>query len=149
MLKIPDLSKNRLKNLAPDCIVSDQTFSYADTEGSADLIGYNIVFFKKKGTEELSAICFQEIFDDEIIELSNSILKKSDIDIRFGETIKDISAYLGDSYFVDNIFENMIRYGALISANIFVSIGLSDEKMTYFEVVTDKEMIEKIISVRS
>lgn len=149
MIKIPDFSQKKLNNLAPDCIVLNQIFSYADIEGVADLISWKIVFFKKKRTGIISAICFQEIFDDDIIKISNSILKKLNIDIKFGETIKDISMYLGNSYFVDKIYYNMIRYGALLSSSVFVSIGLTEGKVSYFEVVTDKEIIDNIISARN
>ena len=56
---------------------------------------------------------------------------------------------LGEPDFFDDVLENTIRYGYVLSPDRFISIGLTNGRLSFLEVVNDEQIIQEIISVRN
>ena len=129
--------------------VTEQEFEYSGVEGVAELLGWQIVFFRRKDDLlNTAAIWFFEILDNEIKNTANIILKRLGIDLVFGKEI-EIEDNLGKADFVDDILEETIRYGYVLSSSQYISIGLTNGKLSHLEIVNDENIIEKIVSVRN
>lgn len=145
-LKINNL---RLKEIMKEYDVTEQEFEYSGVEGVAELLGWQIVFFRRKDDLlNTAAIWFFEILDNEIKNTANIILKRLGIDLVFGKEI-EIEDNLGKADFVDDILEETIRYGYVLSSSQYISIGLTNGKLSHLEIVNDENIIEKIVSVRN
>jgi len=145
-IKISDL---RLKELMKEYDITEQELEYAGVKGVAELLSWKIFFFRKK--DDLSktvAAYFFEIADSEIEETANVLLERLGMDFRFGEEIK-VTDELGEPDFFDDVLENTIRYGYVLSPDRFISIGLTNGRLSFLEVVNDEQIIQEIISVRN
>lgn len=139
----------RLKEIMKEYDVTEQELEYSGVEGVAELLGWQIVFFRRKDDLlNTAAIWFFEILDNEIKNTANIILKRLGIDLVFGKEI-EIEDNLGKADFVDDILEDTIRYGYVLSSSQYISIGLTNGKLSHLEIVNDETIIKEIISVRN
>ena len=145
-IKISDL---RLKEIMKEYNITEQELEYAGAEGVAELLSWKIGFFRKK--DDLSktvAVWFFEIADSEMEETANVLLERLGMDFRFGEEIKVIEVF-GKPDFFDEVIENTIRYGYVLSPDRFISIGLTNGRLSFLEVVNDELVIKEITSARN
>ena len=145
-IKISDL---RLKEIMKEYNITEQELEYAGAEGVAELLSWKIGFFRKK--DDLSktvAVWFFEIADSEMEENANVLLERLGMDFRFGEEIKVIEVF-GKPDFFDEVIENTIRYGYVLSPDRFISIGLTNGRLSFLEVVNDELVIKEITSARN
>ncbi len=145
-IKISDL---RLKEIMKEYNITEQELEYAGAEGVAELLSWKIGFFRKK--DDLSktvAVWFFEIADSEMEENANVLLERLGMDFRFGEEIKVIEVF-GKPDFFDEVIENTIRYGYVLSPDRFISIGLTNGRLSFLEVVNDEPVIKEITSARN
>lgn len=145
-IKISDL---RLKEIMKEYNITEQELEYAGAEGVAELLSWKIGFFRKK--DDLSktvAVWFFEIADSEMEENANVLLERLGMDFRFGEEIKVIEVF-GKPDFFDEVLENTIRYGYVLSPDRFISIGLTNGRLSFLEVVNDEPVIKEITSARN
>ena len=145
-IKISDL---RLKEIMKEYNITEQEFEYAGAEGVAELLSWKIGFFRKK--DDLSktvAVWFFEIADSEMEENANVLLERLGMDFRFGEEIKVIEVF-GKPDFFDEGIENTIKYGYVLSPDRFISIGLTNGRLSFLEVVNDEPVIKEITSARN
>lgn len=144
-----NIGELRLKDILTDYKIEEREFEYADVKGVAELFGWRIIFFRKQA-DLLNTIVlsFDEIEDDNLISLANSILEHVDIDVRFGDNLSKIKKIYGEPNSFDNIYENMTRYNYLIDTNLFIVFGIEEDKMVYLEIFTDKVMIDDVFNLR-
>lgn len=144
-----NIGELRLKDILTDYKIEEREFEYADVKGVAELFGWQIIFFRKQA-DLLNTIVlsFEEIEDDNLISLANSILEHVDIDIRFGDNLSKIKKIYGEANSFDNIYENMTRYNFLIDPSLFIVFGIKEGKMVYLEIFTDKVMIDDVFNFR-
>lgn len=145
-LKINNL---RLTELMSEYDITEQELEYVGREVVAELLGWQINFFRKKD-DLLNTfyIWFFDIVDNEIKGIANILLNRIGLELQFGKEI-DVIEELGEADFVDEIIENTIRYGYVLSADKFVSIGLTKGKLSYLEVLNDENIIKEIVSARN
>ena len=93
-------------------------FEYADISGSAETIGYKIVFFKAKKNSIVDAISLFDIRDKSEINLCNYILHKIGFPLDFDSDFNEISKLFGTAYSENDILEDCISYGFLYNQNI-------------------------------
>lgn len=143
------INKVRLRDIIKNYEIMEQEFEYAGVNGIAELLGWQIVSFcKKDDPVNTVAISFDEIDNTELINIANSILEFIDANVRFGDNIETINRAYGIADFMDNLYEDMIRYNYIISPNLFIGFGLKYNALSCLEIVTDENMIKEIISVR-
>ena len=148
-IKDLDISNLSLKALMTEYDITEQEIEYAGTKGSAELLGWRIIFFKR--WEDLSktvAVWFFDITGNDIEETANILLERLGIELRFGGEI-NVSEVFGEPDFVDEAIEKTVRYGYVLSSDKFISIGLTNGKLSFLEIVNDEPIIQEIISVRS
>lgn len=146
-MKINEL---KLRDVVKNYEITEQEFEYAGTNGIAELLGWQIVSFRKKNDPfNTVALSFNEIDNIELINIANSILAFIDLDVRFGDNIEIINRLYGVADFTDNLYDNLIRYNYIISPQALVVFGLKNNELSSLELVVDENMIKQIISVRS
>ncbi len=118
-------------------------FEYANTNGYADVIGWNIMFFFKKESNHVSAISFDEIMEtSELSIICNEILKKMQIQLNIGDGYDKIKRMYGKENYKDYIIENMIRYYYLVD-NTMLCFGIDKQcGLSNFEIIDDEEIIK-------
>ena len=142
--------KIKLRDVVKSYEVKEQEFEYAGTNGIAELLGWQIVFFyKMDDLVNTAAVSFDEINNNELISIANSILKFMNINIRFGDSVNVIKQIYGIADFTDSLYGEKIRYNYIISADLFIAFGLEDNILTSLEIITDENMIREIVSVRN
>lgn len=143
------INQFKLRDIVKGYEIKEQDFEYAGMSGIAELLGWQIIFFRKKDDlDHTVVISFDEIDSKELISISNAILKSIDMDIRFGDSVEVINSIYGIADFTDNIYENVIRYNYNISSNLFIAFGVKDNKLWCLEIVIDEDIIKEIINNR-
>lgn len=144
-----NIKKFRLKEIMGEFDIIEQELEYAGFEGVAELLGWKINFFRRKSNlDNTVAIWFFDIVEKETQIVANEILKRLKIDLQFGECVKDLGK-LGRPDMTDELLEDTIRYGYIVKPDFFVSLGLTDTRLTYLEIVNDEDIISEIQSIRS
>lgn len=143
------INKLKLKNIVKNYEIMEQEFEYAGTNGIAEILGCQIISFRKKDDlANTAAISFNEINNIELTNIANSILEFIDVDVRFNDNIEVINNIYGMADFTDNLYEDMIRYNYIISPNLLMVFGIKNNELSCLEIVTDENMIKQIVSVR-
>lgn len=143
------INKLKLREIVSTYEIMEQEFEYAGINGIAELLGWQIIFFRKKEDPiNTVAILFNEIVDIEIINIANSILEFIDVDIRFGDNIQQINNVYGIADFTDYIYDDMIRCNYIISPELLMVFGFEKNKLSYLEIAVDEIMINQILSIR-
>lgn len=137
------IDKLKLKDIVKNYEIVEQEFEYAGISGIAELLGWQIMFFRKKNLSNTIALSFNEIEIVELINIANFILKTIELDIRFGDNIEKIKNIYGTANFIDNVYEDMIRYNYIIASDLFIAFGIKNDKLSYLEIITDEELIER------
>lgn len=141
--------KIKLRDVVKNYEIREQEFEYAGTNGIAELLGWQIIFFRKMDDlVNTVAIFLNEIDNNELINIANSILKFIDMNIKFGDSVDVIKQIYGSADFTDSLYGEIIRYNYIISADLFIAFGLKDNILSCLEIITDENMIKEIISVR-
>ncbi len=145
-LKINNL---KLKNIVKNYEIEEHEFEYAGTNGIAELLGWQIVFFRKnENLNDTIAIAFNEITSTELINISNSILNIMKIDIRFGDNLDIINHFYGNADFIDSIYEDTLRYNYIISPDLYIVFDLTNNTLSGLEIITDENLINEIVNAR-
>ena len=145
-LKINNL---KLKNILKNYEIEEREFEYAGTNGIAELLGWQIVFFRKnENLNDTIAIAFNEITSTELINISNSILNIMKIDIRFGDNLDIINHFYGNADFIDSIYEDTLRYNYIISPDLYIVFDLTNNTLSGLEIITDENLINEIVNAR-
>lgn len=144
-----NINKLRLKDIVNNYKILEQEFEYAGIRGIAEILGYQILFFRKESDlNKTVVITFDEIDNDELVGLANSILDNIGINVKFGDSYKKIEKIYGVADFKDNIYENVNRLNYILMPRLFMSFGIKDNVLLSLEIVTDEHMIKEIVSVR-
>lgn len=117
-------------------------FEYADISGSAETIGYKIVFFKAKKNSIVDAISLFDIKDKNEITLCNYILHKIGFPLDFDSDFNEISKLFGTEYSESDILEDCISYGFLYNQNNYVSFDISNETIVGIEILCNSIIID-------
>ncbi len=145
-LKINNL---KLKNIVKNYEIEEHEFEYAGTNGIAELLGWQIVFFRKnENLNDTIAIAFNEITNTELINISNSILNIMKMDIRFGDNLDIINHFYGNADFIDSIYEDTLRYNYIISPDLYIVFDLTNNTLSGLEIITDENLINEIVNAR-
>ncbi len=145
-LKINNL---KLKNIVKNYEIEEHEFEYAGTNGIAELLGWQIVFFRKnENLNDTIAIAFNEITSTELINISNSILNIMKMDIRFGDNLDIINHFYGNADFIDSIYEDTLRYNYIISPDLYIVFDLTNNTLSGLEIITDENLINEIVNAR-
>ena len=145
-LKINNL---KLKNIVKNYEIEEHEFEYAGTNGIAELLGWQIVFFRKnENLNDTIAIAFNEITSTELINISNSILNIMKMDIRFGDNLDIINHFYGNADFINSIYEDTLRYNYIISPDLYIVFDLTNNTLSGLEIITDENLINEIVNAR-
>lgn len=131
--------------------IRHQSFTYADIDGEADIIGLHIVIFYKNNSKNVSAISIGE--PDNIrnvsllLSVENKILDSIKFPIHIWDSKNKIFDSFGTDYTVDNITIEK-KYQFDVNEEYFISIGTRNDIISSIEIVLDKEIIKKIHEVR-
>ncbi|MBR1442611.1 MAG: hypothetical protein IJ583_03655 [Firmicutes bacterium] len=138
-----------LSDIANKYTIKKQAFEYAGIDGIAELLGWQIVFFYSKyDLNNVSAISFMEITDNDLIDIGNNILDNIGINVRFRDNKSVITNIFGIPDFFDKIYLNTDRYNYILSENYFLSFGLENDNLTYLEIIYDKNIVNNIVETR-
>ena len=139
----------KLKNIVKNYEIEEHEFEYAGTNGIAELLGWQIVFFRKnENLNDTIAIAFDDITSTELINISNSILNIMKMDIRFGDNLDIINHFYGNADFIDSIYEDTLRYNYIISPDLYIVFDLTNNTLSGLEIITDENLINEIVNAR-
>lgn len=108
----------------------------------------NYIFRKNENLNDTIVIAFNEITSAELINISNSILKIMEMEIRFGDNLDVIKYFYGNADFIDSIYEDTLRYNYIISPDLYIVFGLTNNILSYLEIITDENLINEIVIYR-
>ena len=114
--------------------------------GSAETIGYKIVFFKVKNNTYVCAISLDDIIDKNEISICNLILHKIGFPLDFDSDFSDILKVFGTKYTENNILEDCVSYNFLYNRNYFVSFNVSGKNIVGIEILCDSRIIDNRIN---
>lgn len=130
-------------------------FCYADINGIAETIGWQIELFRLKKDAPIEAISFSEIFNDILlVDIANKILKDLDFPIKMQDNFVKIKNIFGKETSKDNIFYeiyqvNVTRYHYFMSKNYFITFSISNNKLIGLELIYNKDIINNILLCRN
>ncbi len=132
-------------------IIVDQDFQYGSIDGIAELIGFQIILFKKAKNKNnvVLSIDWGTNKNPLILEISQNIMKQLNMSIALSDPLKDLEALYGKADYIHDIYENSITYyyintdqQIMYSFDIDQFIGL-----IRFELMYDQEIISDRIKV--
>lgn len=140
----------KLRDIISNYEIKEQEFEYAGVEGVAELLGWQIIaFYKMDDLLNSVALAFEQITSSELINISNLILECIDFEIRFSDGKEEIEQYYGKANFIDDIYEDILKYNYILSSNYFISFGLKDNKLISLEIIMDEDIIKEVVDSRN
>lgn len=112
-------------------------FDYAGIKGNAEIIGWQIVVFRRAVNDNMiSAISMDEIDTPVITGICSKIFKDLDLSVSVGMKIDALTQLFGVYSYKDDTLEDTIRYyfetqNALIVCGIHNTIGLRNIEIIY------------------
>ena len=99
--------------------------------GSAETIGYKIVFFKVKNNTYVCAISLDDIIDKNEISICNLILHKIGFPLDFDSDFSDILKVFGTKYTENNILEDSFNVSGknIVGIEILCDSGIIDNRI--------------------
>lgn len=130
----------KLANYVENKNIIYQPFNYADINGNAEIVGWQIVVFRRATNDNISAISMDEIDTFAIKDICEEIFKDLDLSLSAGMKIDALTQLLGLYSYQDNILEDTTRYYFEIHNNLIVC-GIHDKKgLSYIEIIYDQEL---------
>ncbi len=131
----------KLANYVENKNILYQPFNYADINGYAEIVGWQIVVFRKTVNDNMiSAISMDEIDTFPIKDTCAEIFKDLDLPLSAGMKIDALTQLLGLYSYQDNILEDTTRYYFEIYNNLIVC-GIHDKKgLNHIEIIYDQEL---------
>ena len=116
-------------------------FDYAGIKGNAEIIGWQIVVFRRTvNYNMISAISMDEIDTFPIKDTCAEIFKDLDLPLSAGMKIDALTQLLGLYSYQDNILEDTTRYYFEIHNNLIVC-GIHNKKgLNHIEIIYDQEL---------
>lgn len=128
-----------------------QSFTYADIDGIAEIIGWHIIIFYKNNSKNVSAISIGEPDNIKnvslLLSVENKILDSIEFPLHIWDSKNKIFTSFGTDYIIDSIAEEK-NYQFNISEEYFISIGTRNNIISSIEIVLEKEIINKIHEIR-
>lgn len=144
-----NIYKLKISDILGEKNIYKQQFEYAGVEGIAQIYGWQILSFARKNNlDKTVAILLNELDNKEIIDIANTILRFTNIKVTIGDNLNMIKRKYGKEYFIDIIYETIIRYNYLLLPDIFIAFGFMKNILCSVEIVNDKEIIENIVIYR-
>lgn len=112
-------------------------FDYAGIKGNAEIIGWQIVVFRRTVNDNMiSAISMDEIDTPVILGICSKIFKDLDLSVSVGMKIDALTQLIGVYSYKDDTLADTIRYyfetqNALIVCGIHNAIGLRNIEIIY------------------
>ena len=130
----------KLANYVENKNIFYQPFNYADINGNAEIVGWQIVVFRRAANDNISAISMDEIDTFAIKDICGKILKELDLPLSVGRKIDAMIQLFGLYSYQDNILEDTTRYYFETQNNLIVC-GVHDKKgLNYIEIIYDQEL---------
>ncbi|ROT16244.1 hypothetical protein EEL51_13740 [Muribaculaceae bacterium Isolate-110 (HZI)] len=130
----------KLANYFENKNIAYQPFNYAGIDGNAEIVGWQIVMFRRAATDNISAISMDEIDTFPIKDTCAEIFKDLDLPLSAGMKIDALTQLLGLYSYQDNILEDTTRYYFEIYNNLIVC-GIHDKKgLNHIEIIYDQEL---------
>lgn len=126
----------------PELITRENDFNYAGVTGTAETVGYKIIFFKAADSPVVDAIRLFDIGESER-KLCDTILRAIGFPINLDSKLNEIVGFFGDDYSQDDHLVNCVTYKFLYR-NCYVAFDISDEKIVGIAIICSRAIIEKI-----
>lgn len=145
-----NISSLELRNFVYPSSIKKQTFNYGGFEGIAELLGWQIVFFKDNdGDLKTKALLFESIVNPQLIKIANHILDYIEFPILFGENKDKMLKLYGKPDSEDGLYEDMVRYNYLLKEDAFLVFGFKDNKLEYLEIISDPQIAKQVSGFRN
>lgn len=144
--KIDDIENNFSDDIKRDIVT--QNIQYAEIDGIADLIGYNVILFRKTSSSVVSAISLWDINSEYLLNICKIITDNICFPISIGDSYFNMINAFGKDYAVDDVLENILRYHYDIKNEYFVTIETEDNTVVGIEIIYDEEIIDLVRDVR-
>lgn len=142
------INEFRLADLLSYYEITEQPFEYAGVKGRAELLGRQIIVFRKNDAlSEIAALSLIDITTPELIKAANSILAYIDVRVKFGDTADAITEAYGVFDFEDNLHEDEISAFRIIDSKLMI-FGISGNILTGLDISSAPDMVEEIIARR-
>ena len=122
-----------------------QRFEYAEVDGWAELIGWQLIVFRRENNGTISAISIEYMTEPVFKDISNRILSDIGLPFKAGMSIASIISYLGSSFKTDLIFENHARFYFDKSDYPIVCSVHDENGLTGIEIIFDEEVKRNIL----
>lgn len=130
----------KLANYVENKNILYQPFNYAVINGNAEMVGWQIVVFRRVATDNISAISMDEIDTVAIRDICAEIFKDLDFPLSAGMKIDALTQLLGLYSYQDYILEDTIRY-YFETHNALIVCGIHDKKgLSSIEIIYDEEL---------
>lgn len=150
MQKVKNICDFRLSNFLSKEMIEEREFSYSGVDGLAEVLGYHIVFFRDLETPNCTtAISLEDAnYNEELTNFVNLLLDELDIDLKVGDSYKEVVGKYGKPFSYDETIEGMKRYNYLLNdRSYFVCFGVDNEKgLSFFEIINNRKILDGIIN---
>ena len=117
-----------------------KSFEYAEVDGWAELIGWQLIVFRKEENGPISVISLEDMTEPVFKDISNRILSDIGLPFKAGMSIASIISYLGQSFKTDLIIENHARF-YFDKSDYLIVCSVHDEKgLSGIEIIFDEEV---------
>lgn len=138
----------RLADHLPNYQIAERPFEYAGVQGRAELLGWQIIVFRKNDAlSEIAAISLIDINTPELTKIANSILEHIDVKVKFGDTTDKITLAYGAFDFENNLCEDEISCFRIIDSRLMI-FGISSNTLSSLDIISDPDMVKEITSRR-
>lgn len=136
--KIPSI---KLSSYTNDKNIVYQPFVYAKVDGIAELIGWQIILFRRSGlVNGISVISIEDMDIPVIKDICAQILKDLDLPFSVGMNIDSVQQLLGLYSYTDNMLEDIVQY-CFVMPHELICCGLHAKKgLCEVEIVYDEEI---------
>lgn len=131
----------KLANYVENKNILYQPFNYADINGYAEIVGWQIVVFRRTVNDNMiSAISMDEIDTPIISGICSKIFKDLDLSVSVGMKIDALTQLFGVYSYKDDTLADTIRY-YFETQNALIVCGVHDKKgLNYIEIIYDQEL---------
>lgn len=140
----------RLKNIklenyiGNDNIVS-KSFDYSGITGNAEIMGWQIVVFRRTVNGNISALSMDEIDSPIIKDVCAGIFKDLGLPLSAGMKINVLSSLLGSYSYQDNILEDITRYYFEVQDYLIICGIHNKNGLNNIEIIYDEELVNNRI----
>lgn len=140
----------RLKNIKLENYIGNEnivskSFDYAGIIGNAEIIGWQIIVFRRTVNGNISALSMDEIDTPIIKDVCAEIFKDLGLPLSAGMKINVLSSLFGAYSYQDNLLDDITRYYFEIHNHLIICGIHNKNGLSNIEIIYDEELVNNRI----